>query len=120
MRWLLALVCCLAGCAAAEVRLEIDVDRVDLAELAQDIARQARRNVVVSPYLEETVSVRLRDIPWRDALEVVARMTRCEVREWPEGVLLVDQRYRVSVNHVTISDLFTTLDLLGMFAGVNV
>lgn len=72
-------------------RITIDVDDVDLSEVMDLIGRQVGRNLLVDPNVQESVTVSLRDIPWREAVDVIARMCRCDVEERCGGVLVLTQ-----------------------------
>lgn len=77
-------------------RVHCDVEDADLGEVLVQVARTASASLVVDPRVQERVSVSLRDIPWRECVDVLARMTRCEVVERPSGVLFVTQPARLS------------------------
>ena len=69
-------------------RITITYDEVDLREIMDDIGRRVGRNIVVEPeQLHEKVTITLKEIPWRDAVDVIAKMARCEVEE--RGPILV-------------------------------
>ncbi len=73
------------------MRINIDVEGVDLADVMEQIGRQVGVKILVDPNLKETVTVSLREIPWREAVEVIAKMTRTEVLDQPGGALLLTQ-----------------------------
>jgi hypothetical protein len=74
-----------AGC------IDIDAEDAELADVMNAIGRRVGRNVLVDPDVCETVSVSLRGIEWREAVDVIARMARCEVEERAGGILLLTQ-----------------------------
>jgi len=76
--------------AGGPARLHVDVEDADLADVVVEIGREAGRPVVVAAGVEERITVSLRDIPWREALDVIARMCRCRVDE-RGGLLVVNQ-----------------------------
>jgi hypothetical protein len=79
-----------------KVRLNVDVEDQHIADVMEAIGRQAGVSVLVAPGVEEEITVSLREIPWREAVEVIAKICRCEIREpWP-GVLLVEQPAKVT------------------------
>src|SRR5688500_4593337 len=78
-------------------RINVDVENVDLADVMERIGRQVGRNILVDPTVQEAVTVSLRDIPWREAVDVIARMTRCEVEERPGGILVLTQPPKVTI-----------------------
>jgi hypothetical protein len=73
---------------AREQRIDIDVVDMDLADVCDRIGRQVGQNILVDPTVRERVTVCLRDISWREAVDVIARMSRCEVQEHRDGFLV--------------------------------
>jgi type II secretory pathway component GspD/PulD (secretin) len=100
-------------------RIHIDVDNVDLADVMDLIGRQVGRNILVDPTVQESVTVSLRDIPWREAVDVIARMTRCEVEERPGGILVLTQPPKVTIQF-TDANVRTVLQLLAAYSGKNI
>lgn len=101
------------------MRINVDVEGVDLADVMEQIGRQVGRNILVDPNVQETVRVSLRDIPWREAVDVIARMTRCEVEERPGGILLLTQPPKVTIQF-TDANVRTVLQLLAAYSGKNI
>ena len=62
------------------MRINVDVTDADLADVIDQIARQTGQNILVDPSVHETVTVALYDVHWREAVDVIARMTRCEIQ----------------------------------------
>lgn len=54
-----------------------------------DIAKVSGANIVISPLVKGTISVRFNGVPWRDALDVVAKTLGAAVVEEAHGVLRV-------------------------------
>lgn len=72
---------------ADDPRITLDAVDVVPAELAETIAKNARRNVLVAPgarSLEKRVTFHWKDRPWRDALADLARAARGSVL-WLDG-----------------------------------
>jgi type II secretory pathway component GspD/PulD (secretin) len=65
------------------------------------------------------VTVSLRDIPWREAVDVIARMTRCEVEERQGGILVLTQPPKVTIQF-TDANVRTVLQLLAAYSGKNI
>lgn len=108
-----------ARTGGASQRIHVDVDRVDLALVMERIGRQVGRNILVDPTVQETVTVSLRDIPWREAVDVIARMTRCEVEERTGGILVLTQPPKVTIQF-TDANVRTVLQLLAAYSGKNI
>lgn len=103
----------------ASQRIHVDVDDVDLSEVMERIGRQVGRNILVDPSVQERVTVSLRDIPWREAVDVIARMTRCEVEERAGGILILTQPPKVTIQF-TDANVRTVLQLLAAYSGKNI
>lgn len=110
----------LAGGASggASQRIHVDVQDVDLQEVMERIGRQVQRNILVDPSVRETVTISLRDIPWREAVDVIAQMTRCEVEE-RRGILVLTQPPKVTIQF-TDANVRTVLHLLAAYSGKNI
>ncbi|HYV44858.1 MAG TPA: secretin N-terminal domain-containing protein [Myxococcaceae bacterium] len=61
----------LAASPTPAPRLTIEVARADIHTLLRLIADVSRLNIVVGEDVRGTVSLRLRDVPWTDALDAV-------------------------------------------------
>lgn len=72
-------------------RIHVDAENLQVTEVMERIGRAVGRTILVDPTVQETVTVSLRDMSWREAVDVIARMTRCEVEERPGGVLVLTQ-----------------------------
>ncbi|MBN1206484.1 MAG: secretin and TonB N-terminal domain-containing protein [Myxococcaceae bacterium] len=57
--------------AAESKRISIDVVRADLHDVLRMLAEVGRLNVVVSDEVQGKVTLKLRDVPWRQALDTV-------------------------------------------------
>ena len=108
-----------AGQRQGQQKINIDVEAADLADVMEQIGRQVGRNILVEPNVRETVSVSLHDIPWREAVDVIARMSRCEVEERPGGILLLTQPPKVTIQF-TDANVRTVLQLLAAYSGKNI
>ncbi len=101
------------------MRINVDVEDVDLADVMEQIGRQVGKNILVDPTVHETVRVSLRDIGWREAVDVIAKMTRCEVEEGEGGILLLTQPPKVTIQF-TEANIRTVLQLLAAYSGKNI
>ena len=84
-------------------RVTLQFPDADIVEVVDTIALAAGANVVVGPEVEGTVSLRFSEVPWRDALEVVARSRGYVVIEERGGVLRVTDPSRVEEQLVSRS-----------------
>jgi len=104
--------------AGRTTRIDLDVEELDLTDVMEQIGRQVGRNILVDPSVEERVTVSLRDVPWRDAVDVIARMTRCDVEERPGGILLLTQPPEVTLQ-ASRAPARAWFGLLASYAGWN-
>lgn len=99
-------------------RIDVRADGEDLATVMDRIGRQVDRNVVVDPTVQEVVTVDLVAVPWREAVDVIARLCRCEVEERPDGILVLTQPQWVTIQGE--ANARTVLQLLAAYEGRNV
>ena len=104
--------------ASAAERIDVEFDDVDLRAAMQEISDQVGHEIRAAPDVHETLTVSLREIPWREAVEVIARMTRCEVVE-RDGALVLEQCSVVTVQF-TDADVRTVLQLLAAYQGKEI
>lgn len=104
--------------AAWSARCDVDVSDRPLGEVLAAIGSATRVNVLLGPAVDQRVSATLRQLPAREAIDVLARMTHCEVEELPDGVLLVDQPPLITFGF-TDANVRTVLSLLGAYSGKN-
>jgi type IV pilus assembly protein PilQ len=89
-----------AGCVVLEsaggiikvekpARVFFSFENVDVQRVIDAIAKISGANIVVGPEVQGTVTVRLRNIPWRDALEATAKTLGYVVVEEERGILRV-------------------------------
>jgi hypothetical protein len=98
--------------------ITIQAEEEDLRELMDEIGRRVGREILVDPDIHERVNVLLRNTPWHDAVQVIARMTKCEVEE-RSGVLVLTQPPRLTIQNDGC-DLRAILQLIAADAGLEV
>ncbi len=105
--------------ARQSMRINVDVEDTDLADVMEQIGQKVERNILVDPNVSENVTVSLNSIPWREAVEVIAKMTRCEVEDRGNGVLLLTQPPKVTIQFQD-ANVRTVLQLLAAYSGKNI
>lgn len=70
-------------------RVEFTFPDADVREVIDAIGKVAAANIVVGPEVEGTISVRFNGVPWREALEVVAKTLGYTVVEEGHNVLRI-------------------------------
>nr|WP_158785182.1 DNA uptake porin HofQ [Pantoea sp. BAV 3049] len=73
---------------ANPVPLSLAFDNAPVGEILQALADYQQLNLVVAPDVEGTLSIRLKDVSWPQALALVARLGRLTI-EHEDGILLV-------------------------------
>lgn len=84
----LALCCLLPAHAADDQRLSLAFDNAPVERILQALADYQQINLIIAPEVAGSLSLRLDDLPWHQALELVARMAKLTLIEH-ENVLLV-------------------------------
>lgn len=105
--------------AANEAKIDIEVVDMDLKELVEQIANSAKYNILVSPEIAERVTIKLREIPWKQALNLVAKLTHCELEEPTPNVLMLTQPPKVTIQFDQ-ANIRTVLQLLAAYSGKNI
>jgi type IV pilus assembly protein PilQ len=90
----------LAGCVVEErtagvlvvtrpPRVDFAFDNAEITQVIDTIAKLSGANIVIAPEVSGTLSLRLKDVPWRDALEVAVKTLGFVVVEEDRGILRV-------------------------------
>ena len=69
--------------------IEMKFENQDIKYVITTIAVQAGANVVIGQSVKGTVTLHLRNVPWRDAIEIVARAANCVVVPERRGVIRI-------------------------------
>ena len=90
----------MAGCVVSErtagvlvvdrpPRVDFAFDNADVRQVIDTIAKLSGANIVVAPEVAGTLSLRLTDVPWRDALDVAVKTLGYVVVEEDRGILRI-------------------------------
>jgi len=90
----------LAGCVVEErtagvlvvgrpPRVDFAFDNADLTQVIDTIAKLSGANIVIAPEVSGTLSLRLTNVPWRDALNVAVKTLGFVVVEENRGILRI-------------------------------
>ena len=85
---LLVISCLLPVYAADEEPLSLTFDNAPVERILQALADYQQINLMISPEVEGSLSLRLDNLPWHQALDLVARMAKLTLIE-QDNVLLV-------------------------------
>ncbi|MDF1663540.1 MAG: hypothetical protein P1V97_17345 [Planctomycetota bacterium] len=104
---------------ANDSKIDIEVMKMDLNDVVEEIAKKANHNILVDPGISERVTVKLRAIPWRQALNLIAKMAHCEIEEPSSNILMLTQPPKVTLQFHQ-ANIRTVLQLLAAYSGKNV
>jgi type IV pilus assembly protein PilQ len=62
------------GSLSAGEPISLDLKDADLKDVLRTFAELARLNIVIDPEVKGSVTVRLRDVPWDQALDVILQV----------------------------------------------
>jgi hypothetical protein len=100
-----------------EGRLDMRLEDAELRDVMDEVGRRVQVSIIVEPDIHEKVTADLQNIPWHDALVVLARLTRCEV-ERRGSVYFLTQLPRVTLQ-ATDTPASLWFQLLARYAGRN-
>lgn len=84
-------------------RITYETQGTDITAVIDLIAKWAKANIVVAPEVKGTLSLRLNDVPWRDALDVAVKTLGYVVVEENRGILRVVDPVTLQAQMVTKS-----------------
>lgn len=100
-------------------RLTMRLKDRDLRDVVSNIRRKANVNIIMDPGIEATVTIDLQDVPWRQALELVAEQAECVVVEAAAGVLKVEKPPRITFAFEN-ADIQKVIDTIAKISGANI
>ena len=100
-------------------RLSLRLRDRDLREVVQSIRRKTSSNIIMAPDIEETVTIELEDVHWRQALSLVAEQAQCIVTEVEGGVLKIEKPPRVYFAFEN-TDIQKVIDTIAKISGANI
>lgn len=100
-------------------RLTLRLKDRDLREVVASISKKANANVIMDPSIEATVTIDLQDVPWRQALKLVAEQARCIVTEVEGGVLKVENPPKTTFSFEN-TDIQKVVDTIAKISGANI
>jgi type II secretory pathway component GspD/PulD (secretin) len=85
------------------VRVRFEFSGADVTEVINTIATLSGANIVTAPEVKGAISLRLNDVPWRDALDVTVKTLGFTVIEDRRGILRVVDPITLQAQMVTKS-----------------
>ncbi|MEQ8766227.1 MAG: hypothetical protein RL885_20100 [Planctomycetota bacterium] len=105
--------------AGSEARVSINVRDRDLKDVVAYLREKSGANIVVAESIDETVTLEFSDVPWRQALDLVADEADCLVVEVGGGVLRIEQPERVTFAFED-ADITKVIDAISKISGANI
>lgn len=99
--------------------INVQFEDADLREVLAQISKRVSYPIFLDSAVKEKVTVSLNQIPWRDAVEVIAHMCKCEVRDYGEGSLFLYQPPKVTIQF-TNANIRVVLQLLSAYSGYSI
>ena len=109
----------MAQTVGKDARVNLRAEGRTLAEVVDYLREQTGVNLVLLPGEYGPVSVQLTDVPWRDALDVVAESVGCVVSERTGGILVVEKPRPFSLE-TRGTDIAEVIDLIAKVGGANI
>ena len=100
-------------------RLTLKLKDRDLRDMVSSIRRKASVNIIMDPGIEANVTIDLQDVPWRQALDLVAEQAGCVVSEGEGNVLKVEKPPRVYFAFEN-TDIQKVIDTIAKISGANI
>ncbi len=100
-------------------RLTLRLKDRDLRDVVGSIRRKTNVNIIMDQGIEATVTIDLQDVPWRQALELVAEQAGCIVSEVEGQVLKVEKPPRVYFAFEN-TDIQKVIDTIAKISGANI
>jgi hypothetical protein len=75
--------------AVSKPEISINWEDIDLRDAAAELSRISGHMVFCDPDVHEKITIRLKRIPWRDAVAIISRMAKCEVAEEDDALVFV-------------------------------
>ncbi|MBM3992027.1 MAG: hypothetical protein FJ298_13605 [Planctomycetes bacterium] len=109
----------MAQTVGKDARVNLRAEGRSLAEVVDYLRDQTGVNLVLLPGEYGPVSVKLTDVPWRDALDVVAESVGCVVSERTGGILVVERPRPFSLE-TRGTDIAEVIELIAKVGGANI
>jgi type IV pilus assembly protein PilQ len=100
-------------------RLTLRLRDRDLGEVIESIRRKTNSNIIMDPGIEETVTIDLQDVHWRQALSLVVEQAECIVTEGDGGVLKIEKPPRVYFAFEN-TEIQKVIDTIAKISGANI
>jgi type IV pilus assembly protein PilQ len=100
-------------------RLSLKLKERDLRDVVGVISRMASVNIIMDAAIEAAVTIDLQDVPWRQALDLVAEQAGCVVTDAGGGLLKVEKPPRVYFAFED-TDIQNVINTIAKISGANI
>ncbi|BCQ33014.1 MULTISPECIES: DNA uptake porin HofQ [Erwinia] len=80
--------------SASQIPLSLAFDAAPVGQVLQALADYQQLNLVVAPGVEGTLSLRLKDVPWQQALQLVLKMGRLTMEKQGNVMLIYPESWQ--------------------------
>ncbi|MBU0755015.1 MAG: hypothetical protein KJ645_07725, partial [Planctomycetes bacterium] len=107
------------GMINSEATITFEAKERPLADVLDHIRNIVGVNILLEPGVDETITLSLNDVPWRDALEIVAEKGNCIVIEKSPKIFKVEKPPRVTFSFYD-EDIKLVINAIAQSAGADV
>jgi hypothetical protein len=101
---------------ASPESIDVNVEDADIAEVMSAISARVGKPIFVEPDVKEKITISLRKMAWRDAVEVMAKMCKCEVAPLGSESLILQKTPKVTIQF-SAANVNTVIQLLAAYSG---
>ncbi len=102
-----------------EATITFEAKERPISDVLDHIRSLVGINILLAPGIEDTITLKLNDVPWRDALEIVAEKADCIVIEKSSKIYRVEKPPRVTFSF-TDEDIKLVINAIAQSAGADV
>ncbi len=99
--------------------VSLDVVDTPLADVVEFIRERSGTNIVLGPSIDEIITLKLTNVPWKKALELAAEKAGCILRADGVNLLKVEKPPRVTF-YFEDTDVKKVIDAIGKVSGANI
>ncbi|MFH2000198.1 MAG: hypothetical protein ABIK28_10990 [Planctomycetota bacterium] len=107
------------GMIHSEATITFEAKERPISDVLDHIRNIVGVNILLDPGIEEMISLKLNDVPWRDALEIVAEKAGCIVVEKSTKIFKVEKPPRVTFSFYD-EDIKLVINAIAQSAGADV
>jgi type IV pilus assembly protein PilQ len=108
------------GGVGQDARVSLRLAGNSLSEIVQDLREKSGANIVVLGANDAKISLELTDVPWRDALDVVAEAAGCVVEQRTGGILVVYRPNPVTYETTEPQEITKVIELIAKLGNANI